>query len=329
MYTKKRIIIGIVAIIAMCGISTGTHAAGMKVGATAWYSWWDSTFIKKTISGRVNPFTVKTKYDMNSAPLYGPILAFDFAGKWSVNIVFACGSHFNPEGRHYAFDGDVGIGKTRASIYKYDLDPTLTFSVNKYLKVFAGMKLQGYVYDATQLFININTREKTLKNDLGFTNYGPGLGISITVPLTHGFYLLTNASGLYLRSAFYYNENRIVLLNSSTPFYYSRRINNDLNIFGFNTGLSVAYIIPAASVTLSIGGRYQFMKYRSGKLTNMERDYLDSNPIQNLFMNMVWDAAYQSIMKRALNNSKEHFYGLTFSVIYSIDFSDIGKKSEG
>ncbi len=329
-----RALIAGIALAAIALTSTQAHAAGMKVGATVWYSWWDSTFLEKFISYKISPYTIKGTYSMNSAPLYGPILAFDFDNDLSLNVVFTCGSHFKAEGSAFTIS-PLGPNKTEAPVYKYDLDTTLTYSINKFFKVFAGMKVQGYNYRATYEAVSPNSPvsiTKSKNRDFDFINYGPGLGISVTAPLGKSFFMLANASGLYLRSRYYYyDRNYQYLFDGSSPLPFlvtSSTLNGDLNAFGVNTGLSFAHIFIDPSITIAVGGRYQFLQHHMVNVSNTQRDLSNIDPMQNIRNNIIRGFMYEWGMNKELKKSQEHFYGLTLSVIYSIDFS-AGKKEQG
>ncbi len=326
----RAIVVGI-ALAAIAFTSTRAHATGMKVGATVWYSWWDSQFLEKLISFKISPYTIKGTYSINPAPLYGPILAFDFDNGLSLNIVFTCGSHFKAEGRSIMIAPLESL-KTDAPLYKYDLDTTLTYSVNKFFKVFAGMKVQGHNYKATYEAFAPNSPvgiTKSEKRDLDFINYGPGLGISVTAPLGKNFFMLANASGLYLRSRYNYHDKlfKYLLEGSTYPILMnSSTLNGDLNAFGVNTGLSFAYIFVDPSITLTLGGRYQFLQHRMVNVSNTQRDISNPAPMSNIMNNVIRSFMYEWGMNKSLKKSQEHFYGLTFSVIYSIEFSSARKK---
>ncbi len=101
-------------------------------------------------------------------------------------------------------------------------------------------------------------------------------------------------------------------------------------MYGVNTSINLTYVFNRPAITLSIGGRYQYLEQHVASLTSTDQDIMNPQSIeQNIFGSKILSIIYSREMRKALNKSKEHFYGLTFSVIYSIDFSDIGKKSEG
>ncbi len=147
---------------------------------------------------------------------------------------------------------------TTEEIARYDSDLALNYRIGNYFKIFAGAKYMGY--------------EMTEFHHRGI---GPGAGISVVLPVGSNFFLLGNVSALYLWGK--HEQN-----NQSTG-----TTKTDYNEYGTNTSLSLAYYIESSSVTLSLGGRYQY--FRS--------DFESDDP----------------------NNSDmdHHFYGITAAATYS------------
>lgn len=138
-------------------------------------------------------------------------------------------------------------------ISRTDSDLAINYRLGSYLKVFAGIKYMSYN-----------------KSGLDHSGIGPGLGISFVYPLSRSFFLLGNISGLYIRGK--HDEESGLNDNYTEP--------------GGNGSLSVAYYIPEASTTISLGGRYQYFK-----------TILDDNS----------------------NDVTHQFYGFTLSATYSFD----------
>lgn len=113
-------------------------------------------------------------------------------------------------------------------VKRYDSDLALNYRLNTYFKIFAGGKYMAY---------KTNT-------DFEHIGYGPGVGISAVLPLGSNFYVLGNISGMYLWGAEDSSDSK----------------KQTYNEYGMNSGLSLAYYIVPASVTLSLGGRFQYFK---------------------------------------------------------------------
>lgn len=139
-------------------------------------------------------------------------------------------------------------------ISRTDSDLAINYRLNSYLKIFAGIKYMSY-------------------KQTGFEHggLGPGLGISFVYPLSRSFFFLGNISGLYIWGK----------EDSSSDG------EDSYNEPGANIGLSIAYYIPEASTTISLGGRYQYFK------TIYDDD--------------------------SSNNITHQFYGFTLSATYTFD----------
>lgn len=112
---------------------------------------------------------------------------------------------------------------------RYDSDTSLGYRLNEYFKLFAGVKYNAYT-------------TSVMGNDMTFQMYGPAAGLSAVFPLGYDFFILANGSGMYI-------------IGKSSMTGSSDR---DFKGYGYNTAASLAYYIAPASVTLSLGGRYQY-----------------------------------------------------------------------
>ncbi len=185
--------------------------------------------------------------------LYGPALAITFNQDFNLNFVFLYGT--------YDAQQDDGFGGKMSYQYKrYDSDSSIGYKINSYLKFFAGLKYNAYTTE-----ISIMGNDVDLKVQM----YGPAAGLSAVMPLGNDFFILANGSGIYL-----FNKQT----STGTPVIKTKG-------YGYNTSAAIAYYIAPASVTLSIGGRYQYIQ--------MESDDSSSE------------------------DSKMNFYGVTASATYS------------
>ena len=142
-------------------------------------------------------------------------------------------------------------------ISRYDSDLALNYRLGNYFKLFAGVKYMAYEME-----------------DFSHRSIGPGAGISAVLPVGGNFYLLGNVSGLYLWGKHKQDYNG------------ESEQETDYVEYGMNSSISMAYYIAPASVTLSLGGRYQYFK------TNFEPDPNNSD-------------------------MDHHFYGITAAATYS------------
>jgi hypothetical protein len=220
-------------------VSVPLRAMDITVGASTWYSWWD-------MEGKVD----NVELEMDPALLYGPALAIKINDNFGFNMIFLYGEF---EGEYIA-DTQSPLGKVSLSTNtkRYDSDTSITYRLTDYVKVFGGLKYMGYEMkgDGNAL---IYQPPFTVENSA----YGPAAGLSFVIPLAQNFYLLANGSGLYLWGS---SKN-------------DQSVNTDASCYGFNSTSSIAYYIAPASVTLSIGGRYQYFEWNTDEDNGTESDH--------------------------------------------------------
>lgn len=158
-----------------------------------------------------------------------------------------------------SFTQNIEGSSYKTDLKRYDSDLALNYRINKYFKFFGGVKYVAFTWADSGKHQAI----------------GPGAGISSVYPLRGNLYLLGNFSGMYLRG-------------SEDGGTGSEK--DKANEYGFNTSISLAWYIPSAAVTISLGGRYQLIKI----------DYIDVSG----------DLPADSISK---------FYGATVSAVYSFN----------
>ncbi|MCL1864765.1 MAG: porin family protein [Spirochaetes bacterium] len=116
----------------------------------------------------------------------------------------------------------------KTKLKRSDSDLAVNYRLSDYFKVFAGIK-----YLAASM------------TEFEHTAYGPGLGLSAALPLYKNIFLLGTLSGFYLWAD-----------------QEEGGVNSNPHDYGINTMLSIAYYIAPASTTVSLGGRYQYLKHK-------------------------------------------------------------------
>ncbi|MCL2154710.1 MAG: hypothetical protein FWH53_03495 [Leptospirales bacterium] len=191
--------------------------------------------------------------DIDPAFLYGPVLSVKLNENFNFTFAYLYGK-FDYRNK------ESGNGK----ISRSDSDLALNYRLNDYLKIFAGIKYMAFA-------------------EPGFDHgcYGPGLGLSSTVPLpiVENLFFVGNLSGFYLWG----DEEK-----------FQGTVKSDCREYGVNSTLSLAYYIATASTVITFGGRLQYFK----------TDYGDSvdesgNPTSNI---------------------KHMFYGITLTATYTFSF---------
>ncbi len=195
-----------------------------------------------------------SKIDIDPTFLYGPVFSFKINDRFNMTLAFLYGT----------FDMKY-TSTTAVSNYemtRYDGDFAVNYRLNDYFKIFIGAKYTNYNYEFEDDDV-----------EMKHSGIGTGSGLSLIVPVYSGFFFIMNAGGVYLWGT------------EKTEFSNDDKNTEKSKDYGVNTTAALAYYIEPASVTLSLGGRYQYI------INNYE------------------DSA----------SEKHKFYGVTFSAIYSFD----------
>jgi hypothetical protein len=185
------------------------RAADIWFGGAAWYVWYEAS----SSSEKLDP-----------AILYGPALSVRFNDDFNLTFVYYYGK----------FEYNYGRVSER-----HDSDIALNYRLNDYFKVFAGAKYRKVKTDS-----NEGSNPPVVINSIKTDSIGPGLGLTLTLPLTDNLYILGTGSGLLLwRKSEYdlgYEQDSL-----------------DHNNYGYNTTLGLVYYIAPISTVINLGGRYQ------------------------------------------------------------------------
>jgi hypothetical protein len=197
----RKIFFIIVIVCAVTAFTAESRAANISLGASSWYSWWEF---------KDNQSTKK----MGPSLMLGPVVSVGLNNEWSLSAVLLIGK--------FKMKGD----DSNMNLSRLDLDTTINYSLNRYFKVFSGIKYMEYT-------------------DTGFyhRSLGPALGIGLTVPVTDSLFFLANGSGIIMLGRHKNSEDSIVAKYKEP---------------GYNTVLSLAYYIESISTTVNLGFRYQY-----------------------------------------------------------------------
>ena len=132
--------------------------------------------------------------------------------------------------------------ESNTGIRRMDSDTTFNYSINSYLKIFPGVKFMQFTF-----------------KDGSHRSAGPGLGAGFIFPLVDTLYLVGNGSGSYL-----FGKHK----DTDTSGEKMRE-------YGYNLSGGLAYYITAASLTLSVGYRYQFFHtaYSNSVMTDLNHTF--------------------------------------------------------
>jgi len=254
---KKILFTTFTAICISIIIPCKTYALDITLGATTWYALSELYYTQDKSPGIINNSLVKS----DPAFLYGPTLAVRFSNDFNITFVYLYG--------HFKTEKNPGSGYlTKPKFGRVDSDLALNYRLGDYFKVFAGIKYLSY--GITPARTDLYTFEIPVNKTVDIhTSYGPGVGLSATVPLIGNLFALGTVSGLYLWGS---HDADIIDKRPTYPPYPQLNVNLKYNEYGVNTTLSLAYYIAPASVVISLGGRFQYLKSDYNK----NAIYLDS-----------------------------------------------------
>jgi len=324
--TKKITACAIFSLLVLFSAQGPVRAMEISAGPVVWYAWW-SPYFKNFFALRCprkamiyhvsqNVVPVESRWNESGAFLYGPLLSVKLSESWSLGSAFITSSPYNQSGGHTKLISGNSFRYKDISIKmrKYDSDTTITYAVLPYLKVFGGFKYQGYAYHSRRRATyavdiassSINPVTYGYKSDSD--GYGAGLGLGVTLPIWEDLYVIGNFSGIYLNSSNAFMEKYLAAngsgaLNRQNQHFYS---------WGMNGNLSLAYYIPAASITISAGFRFQILKMFCSRLVNSL--YNNTSTLNEI---IVLNRGLEYSSKDLFNKTVDYFYGAALAVTYN------------
>lgn len=279
-------------------------AMNLNIGINTFYAWWSPSFkdlmTNKTtvLHPAVRPYNAQ--FNMCPSFLVGPSLSMTLPAGFSLSAVFLWGGWYHARAdilNYQISSANIFTDSYSMDIKKWDLDVLLNYQLTEYMKIFTGLKYQGYNYDFSDhqyllpSFYHYYFTATTYNRSVG-----PGIGVSFNLNLAGPLYLLVNASALYL-----YTNLRINMIATS-------HLKSVYNAIGFNGTVSLAWYIEPASVTISLGFRYQYLHY-----------FMWDSQTNDWYYSMAV-APSGARGNRNILTSDDHFYGITLAAIYSLNF---------
>ena len=259
---KKYLLLTLIAIYIGIIIPCKAYSVDISVGTTIWALWME----RKYESGSGGPtMTQRDRHDQTF--LYGPAMSAQFNDNFNLTFIYLYGQ----------FDGTASFN---GKVKRTDSDLALNYRLNDYFKAFGGLKYMAFsesALDSSGINDRYNAKHK---------GYGPGLGLSATLPVTENVYILTTLSGFYLWG----KESGNASPSTPPPTIPFKQ---NYNEYGINTTISIAYYITPASTTISLGKRFQY--FRTKYDGDVPRGGFNGD----------------------LNSMKNKFYGTTLTATYS------------
>ncbi|HNV46374.1 MAG TPA: hypothetical protein PKJ16_04970 [Spirochaetota bacterium] len=285
---RKSIFVPLVSALMVVAFSGAALAVDLTVGASVWYAWWQ--------------FATKENYDnvsndvKDNGFMYGPLVSLKFNETWSLSTRFMTGAFGYGEVTGYDYENDSTF-ISREKTFKFDSDTIVTYSINRMVRVFGGVKWMGYNWYSKNWYSSIEGYPKYIGYKSYESTVGPGLGVGFSIPLADSFYLMINLNGVYtvgteelVSTYYFYDPDR---RNDSGPHVQIF----DLVSWGGNGDIAFAYYFSSAKTTLSLGFRYQQLKV----VGRDRKEYLDTQ-----------DPAME-------RDTQDVFYGVTLSALYYFD----------
>ncbi|MBN2079025.1 MAG: hypothetical protein JW838_08660 [Spirochaetes bacterium] len=301
---KKTLVAFIMTFMLLAGHSSALRAGvGFSIGATAWYTQWlpawnDGKLFLPPLLMENMPFSMPIKtntFKTDPAFLYGPSLALSI-NRVSITSVFMYGRLTSLSTGYFpSLPFLIAASRYHRSIERFDSDSTVGYRVHDAVKLFLGFKYQGYRYNEKLYYLSVTPGMEGKFDSKGkatMDSFGPGMGIGFTIPLYNNLFLLNTLSVSFLFGSEKYNINWNVLIPlDDSPWSTPGRFSGEkfYTVTG-NGGLSLAYYIEKAGLTLAMGFRYQVQYY-----------------LQNAGKRKFYD----------YNHKFDHSYGATLSVVYS------------
>lgn len=245
----------------------GEAAVNATAGISVFYAQWESAW--REIPGyKMTPFwtnkQVKRDSDIDPFLLYGPVLSVSLTDRLSIASSFLWGSNYNVKlnSVYDAYD-ETDVYRFRAyseekidNMSRFDLDTTINYVVTSWFKVFAGIKYQGFDYDFDvdgtvpsflfNYFVSAHVKSRGL---------GGGAGAGISLPVYDLFFIQFNESILVLDATWKYSDYSAQNCDPTVP------VEKKFTCLGSNTSLNAAYYIESTSTVVSIGFRFQYIRY--------------------------------------------------------------------
>jgi hypothetical protein len=265
-------------------------AVDVTIGTQVWFAWWRPAWDSQEYTS--DPGNTEYSSDLrvpDPQVLAGPVLSVSLGERLTLSSALAFGGYWTWGPRIHQNPNNMSFEEL--DIRKYDLDTTLSYAATEWLRLFAGIKIQGYDYFKERTKYDRTaglTDWKTLK-DTRYFSIGPGVGAGVSLPLIAGLYATVNAGvlALWARET---TEMEKYWLQDPTLRVDKIDYVGTAFIAGGNTSASLVYFVPESRLALSLGFRYQGLRY-----------FQDRNDVGEYYF----------------DGKIDHFYGATASLLYT------------
>jgi len=246
-------------------VPQSARAADFRAGIYSYMAWWKPSF--------------RSFYDYKTDPLFmiGPMLSltvfddFTFSGIAITNMLMPADKSYKYTGT--GDSGDYTISTPEKEFLRTDIDLSVSYRCNSWLKAFIGYKSSEFKENHDDLDFEITSPYTAVFPSLAKNeahSSGPGLGLSLAWPVFNLFILNISTSVVYLEGWFRMNS----FYSSGTNVFEDGGSEEKYHCVGNNSNVSLAYFIPAINTAIIFGGRFQVLKnFSEGDTPDLDNDY--------------------------------------------------------
>lgn len=228
------------------------HSMNITLGVNAYYAWWDPAW--RNVNGEFKP---------DPLLMWGPSVTLSFEGGYYVSLVYLQ-NRTNPSDANYTVRGGGSGGYTLnidTAIERDELELTAGYRLSDSVRMFAGAKYMKYVAGGRDTDATITGAVPfTLDaiNSFYAESAGAGAGLLYFTQVSSNTLLSMSASIIYALSTVMINDYRQI---GATYTIGPVSDKNIYNAVGGNAGLNISYFVRGTGIMLTLGGRFQLLKY--------------------------------------------------------------------
>lgn len=251
---KKKYIIPLVALLAVLS-TQAVYSMNITLGMNAFYAMWAPAW------GNVNG-----SFTSDPLLMWGPSASLSFDNGFTISVLYLQNST-NPSKARNEVQGSGHLGRYTmvldTTIERGEIDLTAGYRLMDGLRIFAGFKNmfynEGGRRGSTDASIDMFGPYTVGSIDALYAdNIGAGMGLMYYRQVLANTIFSFVVSVIYMESTIQTNSYKEL---GTTGVIDSVSENDKYRAVGGNTSFSISYYFPGTGIMLSLGGRYQQLKY--------------------------------------------------------------------
>jgi hypothetical protein len=199
------------------------------IGANFWYTWWRPAWEKIRVEKLIPWWHINPEIDATVE--FGINAAVRFNDSWIIATVLNFGEYGVTVQKYFPLPFPIKP-KFESKAQRFDLDASAGYSINQYVMFLAGLKYRGCM-----------VRLRYIRSYSFNSSYaGPEAGFGFTIPIVSSLFFTPVVSGIIMGG---------------------REGNGSSAQAGCVISGAVAYKTLSSRMIISIGGRYEYLKYIS------------------------------------------------------------------